>query len=775
MPPLRVRLAYRHQRPYGHGTGSFGYPLPPTVAHWHVHATSIISYGGVFLGTDLLVEGNTSQTCRNSPLGRNWLGRGFGTNAHTGTNQTYPAAPQSVYNILPQPGWEYHLAPESRPRPGSWARPPTQLGAPVRACACAWPRRPGPGRARGHGDVPAQPTPSATPKCPPAAPAATPAGTWSVETIIQAARRAITALVPRRRPRRAEMAGTGAASRTLSTAGGARRRARPDTGPPPPPAPAPPHHSPGQRTAWRAAPGWPCLLLTASGGHSPPLRPPVGPWPSHHRLEPVGTRLAPLDPPLSACCTHPGSGAAMPPADPAMPSCAPARCRVGAGPAGRLGSAPGAASPRACAWLCRPARPSSGTDRHLYVLAPGSWFPHGVGPGHSEGRGIRSSGAWRPTTAQDAARVPVPVPRRGLGHGTAAWGMVACPGRSMRRTHTHTRARKDHSGRGMRRVGLHDAAGGGAMGGRWRGGGRGVCWAGSAPLPSTRPTPAQARFATPARRRRHPWLSQRPDERAHGPARRWRGPGHAAGCARARGASQLQLARSLGRTAGAGGPARGRPCEPHTPQQDPGAQGIPPLPVCLCVCLCMYTGATVGRAGREACCAGRCGPGRPGSQRGAGLHPHVWWLPQLEARHHSPPSPGPPSRQGRRGHGRASVVHTPTTLHPTSLAGASKGAGRTGRGGEQRQVVVAGRAHCLGWVRLLRQGQTAVRRCGPVFLLAHTGRGPPCRMRWPCPPAVGLGAGLAAPARRGHPRHACWRVPDRRARVLPAVHLRPGP
>ena len=28
LPPLRARLAYRHQRPYGHGTGSFGYPLP---------------------------------------------------------------------------------------------------------------------------------------------------------------------------------------------------------------------------------------------------------------------------------------------------------------------------------------------------------------------------------------------------------------------------------------------------------------------------------------------------------------------------------------------------------------------------------------------------------------------------------------------------------------------------------------------------------------------------------------------------------------------------
>ena len=178
--------------------------------------------------------------------------------------------------ILPQPGCGNHLAPESRPRPGSWSWPTTQLGAPARACACAWPRRPGPGRARGHGDVPAQPTPSAATKCPPAAPATIPAGTWSVETIIQAARRAITALVPRRRPCRAEMAGTGAASRILSTAGGARRWTRPDTGPPPPPAPAPPHRSPGQRTAWRAAPGWPCLLLTASGGYSPPLRPSVG-------------------------------------------------------------------------------------------------------------------------------------------------------------------------------------------------------------------------------------------------------------------------------------------------------------------------------------------------------------------------------------------------------------------------------------------------------------------------------------------------------------------
>ena len=43
------------------------------------------SYGGVFLGTDLLVEGNTAQTCRQT-LGRNWLGWGFSTNAHTGTD-----------------------------------------------------------------------------------------------------------------------------------------------------------------------------------------------------------------------------------------------------------------------------------------------------------------------------------------------------------------------------------------------------------------------------------------------------------------------------------------------------------------------------------------------------------------------------------------------------------------------------------------------------------------------------------------------------------------
>ena len=42
-------------------------PSAPTVAHWHEHATSIISDGGVFLGTDLLVEGNTPQTCRYPP------------------------------------------------------------------------------------------------------------------------------------------------------------------------------------------------------------------------------------------------------------------------------------------------------------------------------------------------------------------------------------------------------------------------------------------------------------------------------------------------------------------------------------------------------------------------------------------------------------------------------------------------------------------------------------------------------------------------------------
>ena len=38
------------------------------------------------------------QPCRQT-FGRDWLGRGFSTNAHTGTNQTFSSAPQSVTNI----------------------------------------------------------------------------------------------------------------------------------------------------------------------------------------------------------------------------------------------------------------------------------------------------------------------------------------------------------------------------------------------------------------------------------------------------------------------------------------------------------------------------------------------------------------------------------------------------------------------------------------------------------------------------------------------------
>ena len=230
-----------------------------------------------------------------------------------------------------------------------------------------------------------------------------------------------------------------------------------------------------------------------------------------------------------------------------MPSCAPARCRVGAGPAGRLGCAPGAASPRACAWLCRPARPRlAQTDTCTSLrLARGPRTVWGRSTVRSHRFGARERGGS-------------PLPRTRLGCRCrcrgAPWGMVPLPalrgGKSRpvfaQDAHAHTRTDRDHSGRSPRRVGMHDAAGGGAMGGRWRGGKSGVCWAGSIPLPSTRPTPAQARFATPAARAAPaPLLSQRPDERAHGPARRCRGPKHAAGCARARGASQLQSARSL--------------------------------------------------------------------------------------------------------------------------------------------------------------------------------------------------------------------------------------
>ena len=68
LPPLSVRLAHRHQRPYGNGTGSFGYPLPPrTVAHWHVHATSIVSYGGVLRGIESSSEGNILQDLPSTP------------------------------------------------------------------------------------------------------------------------------------------------------------------------------------------------------------------------------------------------------------------------------------------------------------------------------------------------------------------------------------------------------------------------------------------------------------------------------------------------------------------------------------------------------------------------------------------------------------------------------------------------------------------------------------------------------------------------------------
>ena len=94
---------------------------------------------------------------------------------------------------------------------------------------------------------------------------------------------------------------------------------------------------------------WRALATPAAITRPLALPPPFGTRRDTSGASVVGTLLS--------CCTHPESGAAMPPADPVTPSCAPARCRVGAGPAGRLGCAPGAASPRTCAWLCRPARP----------------------------------------------------------------------------------------------------------------------------------------------------------------------------------------------------------------------------------------------------------------------------------------------------------------------------------------------------------------------------------------------------------------------------------
>ena len=60
-------------------------PLPPTIAHWHVHATSILSYGGVFWAPIFWLRGTPPRPAV-TPLGRNWLGWGFSTNAHTGTD-----------------------------------------------------------------------------------------------------------------------------------------------------------------------------------------------------------------------------------------------------------------------------------------------------------------------------------------------------------------------------------------------------------------------------------------------------------------------------------------------------------------------------------------------------------------------------------------------------------------------------------------------------------------------------------------------------------------
>ena len=98
----------------------------PTVAHWHIHVTSILSDGGAFLGTDLLA-GNTTQNCRQT-FGRDWLGRGFSTNAHTGTDldifvnsieclQHPPAGPQ---HTPPSPPIHPHL-PVKGGGEGEWA------------------------------------------------------------------------------------------------------------------------------------------------------------------------------------------------------------------------------------------------------------------------------------------------------------------------------------------------------------------------------------------------------------------------------------------------------------------------------------------------------------------------------------------------------------------------------------------------------------------------------------------------------------------------------
>ena len=472
----------------------------------------------------------------------------------------------------------------------------------------------------------------------------------------------------------------------------------------------------------------------------------------------------------------------MPPADPVTPSCAPARCRVGAGPAGRLGSAPGAASPRACAWLCRPARPRlAQTDTCTSLRLP--YGPRTVW-GRATVRGVGSG-------ARERGGPPLPRTRPGCRCRcrAAAWGMVPLAGGMVgvsrlvhvQDAHAHTRTA------GPLWTGAEACRD--ARCGRRRSHGRALAWRGSRGVlgwvraaAEHQATPAQA--VSPRLRpvrRRHPCsasdqMSERLVQLGAGV-----GPGTRLGARGREERPSCSRPEALGAQLGPAGQLGGDRAS-HTPHSRIRVHRASHRCQCACVCLCVFVcvhGCGCGQ-GREGGVLRRAvWPRQARQPTGAGLHPHVWWLPQLDGLppHPAEPRPAkPPEQAGTRSRQCRSHPHDPTPYIPGSC-----------EQGRRQDSAVEGTAplYTRGG-----GGEGALSRVGAPAAPGPDGR----EALRPCFPPGTHGAWATVPhALDMSTRCGAWRwagrarttrpsldtpaggFPTRRARVLPAVHPRPGP
>ena len=121
-PPPKVRLAYRHQRPYGHRTEQLWLFSPPRPSPISIFMSQALYRMAVFfLAPIFLVEGNTPPTCPQT-FGRDWLAWGFSTNAHTGTDLYIFVSTTKCHQQHPMPRWNAWAAadlPHRRSPPGA--------------------------------------------------------------------------------------------------------------------------------------------------------------------------------------------------------------------------------------------------------------------------------------------------------------------------------------------------------------------------------------------------------------------------------------------------------------------------------------------------------------------------------------------------------------------------------------------------------------------------------------------------------------------------------